>query len=62
MSRLFMLSAFLLCVSALADNPVQLRVSIKSQPEGATVIVDGRDRVYPTRTGSLLSYHACHQR
>ena len=46
MSRLLMLPVFLLamCVSAFAEDPVQLRVSIKSQPEGATVIVDGRDR------------------
>lgn len=33
-----------ICASAFADGPVQLRVSIKSQPEGASVIVDGRDR------------------
>lgn len=46
MRRLFMLPAFLfaLCASVFAEDPVQLRVSIKSQPEGATVIVDGRDR------------------
>ena len=37
-------SALALALSARADGPVQTRVSIKSQPEGATVIVDGRDR------------------
>ena len=46
MGRLFALSAFCLalCAAAFAEDQVQLRVSIKSQPEGATVIVDGRDR------------------
>lgn len=46
MRSLFMLPVLCLalCASVFADDPVQLRVSIKSQPEGATVIVDGRDR------------------
>jgi len=31
-------------LSAVAADPVQVRVSISSQPSGATVIIDGRDR------------------
>ena len=46
MRRVFTLAMFCvaLCAHAFAEEPVQLRVSIKSQPEGASIIVDGRDR------------------
>ena len=44
--RLFdcLIAAMALVVSAFAEDAVQLRVNVTSEPEGATVIVDGRDR------------------
>ena len=38
------LLSFVLCMPTLAADPPQTRVSVTSQPAGATVIVDGRDR------------------
>jgi len=43
-TTLLALFCFALCLQAFAEEPVQLRVSIKSQPEGASIIVDGQDR------------------
>ena len=36
--------AMLLSLPLLADNQTSCRVNITTQPEGASVIVDGRDR------------------
>ena len=38
------LLSLVLCMPTLAADPPQTRVSVTSQPAGATVIVDGRDR------------------
>jgi len=45
MKRFFVSGVFLLLsLASLSADPVQTRVSITSQPPGATVVVDGRDR------------------
>lgn len=44
MSRVLLFASFVSCLASFAQEPVQTRVSILSQPPGATVIVDGQDR------------------
>jgi len=44
MKRFLTRGAILLALSAFAAEPVRTRVSISSQPSGATVIIDGKDR------------------
>lgn len=44
MSRVLFCAAFVAMLSSFAQEQVQTRVSILSQPAGATVVVDGQDR------------------
>ena len=44
LSRVLVLASFVSCLTSFAQEAVKSRVSILSQPPGATVVVDGQDR------------------